>query len=175
MNTLMITTTLIAVTLGSGLLQADPLRHAPREFTKTVTGETSKGTTTRQIERHRIDNGIVRNQTLTTPDGRTASRSTTTIIDRDNQTRTRDITGTRLNGDTYTGHSVTTRTDNGYVTAGTRTNADGKTATRVANVDMNRATGVMTQQVTYTNFEGETHRKTVVVERPSGVGGNTSE
>lgn len=165
-NATLISSFLAACTLASTVSFADQRPMPRHDISKTITRETAAGTMTRTMEQRRTENGFTRQQTLTTPDGRTATRDMSVVNDRENQTRTREMTGTRLNGDTYSGQQVTVRTENGYQQTGTRTNANGETATRQVDATVDQEAQTLTKNISVTGFDGETKTKTVVIQKP---------
>lgn len=164
---------LISMVLSSALLPvtsyADAHNALRGDVSKTMTRTTPNGTLTRTLQQQRTDTGLIRQQTLTTPDGRTAQRDTTIINDRENQTRTKEVSGTRLNGDSYSGVKTTTRTDTGFEQAASRTNAQGQTATSNKTVTIDKDAGLATSVRTVTDFNGETHTISKTIERGSGA------
>jgi len=161
-----ITSSLVVFSLISAACNAE---HPRREFNKTIKRDHHAGSYTRAIEQHRIENGIQRSSRVETPNGRTAVREITRTKDHEAQTSTRTVIGTRLNGSAYSGETIRQRTVDGFVQNSTRTNADGDTATRSKEVSIDRDSGVISKQVEYTNFSGESGSKTIVIERPKAA------
>lgn len=160
------TTMLTAMIIASSLISANSYAEAPhRAMNKNTQRDIPAGSVNRVIERNRTEDGFTRRMVLTTPDGRTAERNTTVTRDSESKTRTREVSGTRLNGDTYSGEQVMERTETGFRNTTTRTNAQGQTATRTVEADVDREAGVVTKNITRTGFDGETQTKTVVIER----------
>ena len=77
----------------------------------------------RTTETQRTDTGYVRNTTLTRPDGATATQQRTVVNDRDAGTRSIDVTRTGFDGKTRTMSQDTQRTENGWTSSRTLTNA----------------------------------------------------
>ncbi len=113
-----------------------------------------RGDRSRHTEVQRTDNGHASHSTVTGRDGRTATRDSTVVNDRDAGTRTRDTTYTGPDGRTRTVNDLTTRTDDGHARHTTYTDAQGRTATRDATVVNDREAGTRTRDVTYTGVNG---------------------
>lgn len=72
----------------------------------------------------------MRKTTKTNQAGLTAQRSTTVVNDKGLGARTRTVSGTNFNGESYKGESVAHKTDTGYSAQRRLTKADGTTAVR---------------------------------------------
>ncbi len=88
------------------------------------------GSYTRHTERHRTDNGYTRRDTVTTADGRSATRDVVVVNDRATGIRIREGVVTGPGGRTATNSTVTQRTENGYTRGSTKTGPEGKSVTR---------------------------------------------
>lgn len=160
------TTVFTAMIIVSGLISANGYAESPqRTMTKNSHRDIPAGSVNRVIERTRTENGFNQRMVLTTPDGRTAERNVTVTRDPEAKIRTREVTGTRLNGETYSGEQVMERTETGFRNTSTRTNSAGQSATRTVDASVDREAGVVTKNITVTGFDGETHTKTVVIEQ----------
>lgn len=119
----------------------------------------------RTTETQRTENGYVRNTTLTRPDGATASRQRTVVNDREAGTRSIDVTHTGFDGRTRTMSQDVQRTENGWISSRTRTNAEGQTATRNTSVAIDREAGTRTRESDFTTFDGRSGSSTTVTTR----------
>lgn len=136
--------------------------HQRRDFTTDVTRTTGSGKTfTRHTEQTATDTGFRRESTMTNPEGKTSNRSVEGNYDAETKTYTKDINGTRMNGDSYSAQRTTQKTDDGYNRTRTRTNAEGETATRQVNAEIDKENKTMTKTISNTNFDGETRTKTI--------------
>ncbi len=142
---------------------ADKKTKQRYDFSKTVTINNEKGSGTRTIEQRVNDNGFTRTINTQFDDGRMAAKQITVIRDTENKTRTKEVTGTRLNGESFYKKSQLTKTDTGFIREGSTINAEGKTATRHVVATVNQDTGMVSKEITRVNFEGETTTETVVV------------
>jgi hypothetical protein len=111
-------------------------------------------TLTRTSETRRIDNGYVRNSTITNGQGQTATQERTVINDREAGTRSVDVTRTGFDGKTRSMSLDMQRTEDGHTTSRTLTNAEGETATRNTSVSNDREAGVRTRESGFTTFDG---------------------
>lgn len=132
---------------------------------RQITRDTPAGVITRTMEQHRTENGYARHHSLSTSDGRSAYRNVNMVRDPEAQSRTREVEGSRLNGNTYSSQSTRQRTEDGYQQMSTFTNAAGQTANREKSLVVDRVSGTATKQTSTTGFNGETQTRTVVVER----------
>lgn len=123
---------------------------------------TPKGSFTRHTEQVATDNGFTRNMVTTKANGDTATRHMTVTRDKEAGTRTREISGTHFNGTSYSGESVTQRTETGYTRDSTYVNSQGKTVTRHMDADIDKEAGTVTKNISVTKPNGETTNKTVV-------------
>jgi hypothetical protein len=136
-------------------------------------GQRSRGTNasrvtqphTRTTERQRTENGHMRRDTVTGPEGRTATRDAVVTNDRDAGTRTRTVDYTGPNGQTASVDSVTTRTEDGFTRSTTATNPQGETATRDMTVVRDKEAGTTTRTANYTTFEGREGSMSDVIQR----------
>ena len=159
----------LSAIVASPLAMADRPQHPnhPKMLRQSFTSDTTRTnangqTFTRHTEQTVTANGFRRDSTVTAPDGRTAQRTVTGSIDPENQSRTRTVSGTRMNGDTYSGERTVQRTENGYSKTASRTNAAGETASKQVDVVVDRENHTATKTVTKTGFDGESHTGTVV-------------
>lgn len=134
----------------------------------TRTGADGRGYS-RHTEQVGSANGFSRQSALTTNSGKTASRAVDVSNDAAAQSRTRAVEGTRLNGNSYSGQRVTTRTDDGYTRNGTYTNAAGESASRNVDVSVDAESQTLTKNKSVTGFNGETHSSSVVRTRTDGA------
>lgn len=109
---------------------------------------------TRTTETRRIDNGYVRNSTITNGQGQTATQERTVVNDRDAGTRSVDVTRTGFDGQTRSMSLDVQRTDDGHTASRTLTNAAGQTATRNTSVSNDREAGIRTRESGFTTFDG---------------------
>lgn len=121
-----------------------------------------QGSYTRQVQQTDTGNGFIRNTTTTNTAGETATRNTTVVNDKENGTRTRTVTGTTFKGETYSGESVTHRTDTGYTREAVHVGTDGKVVNRSVNAEVDKSAGTMTKTISRTPEGGETSTKTIV-------------
>lgn len=137
--------------------------HARQSFTTHATRTHSAGhSLTRQTEQTATANGFRRDTTLSTDSGKTAQRSVLGSYDADSKTATRSVSGTRMNGDTYSSTRITQKTESGFNRSETQTNAAGNTATRQTEVVVDKEHQTVTKNISATGFDGETHSATVV-------------
>ena len=111
-------------------------------------------TVTRTTETRRIDNGYVRNSTITNGQGQTATQERTVVNDREAGTRSVDVTRTGFDGQTRSMSLDLQRTEDGHTASRTLTNAAGETATRNTSVSNDRDAGVRTRESGFTTFDG---------------------
>lgn len=116
----------------------------------------------RQTEKVKTDTGFTRSTKLTNSAGETATRQTDVVVDKVNGTRTRDITGTRFDGTTYSGESVAHKTETGYSAQGHLTDSSGKTVERSVDAVVDKNAGTLTKTISTTPNNGETTTRTVV-------------
>lgn len=109
---------------------------------------------TRTTETRRIENGHVRNSTITNGQGQTATHERTVVNDRDAGTRSVDVTRTGFDGKTRSMSLDIQRTEDGRTASRTLTNAEGETATRNTSVSNDREAGVRTRESEFTTFDG---------------------
>jgi hypothetical protein len=119
----------------------------------------------RTTETQRTDTGYVRNTTLTRPDGATATQQRTVVNDREAGTRSIDVTRTGFDGKTRSMSQDTQRTDNGWTSSRTLTNAAGDTATRNTSVVIDKDAGTRTRESDLTTFDGRSASSTTVTTR----------
>lgn len=119
----------------------------------------------RTTETQRTDNGYVRNTTLTRPDGATATQQRSVVNDREAGTRSVDVSRTGFDGKTRTMSQDTQRTDNGWTSSRTLTNAAGETATRNTSVAIDKEAGTRTRESDLTTFDGRSASSTTVTTR----------
>jgi hypothetical protein len=120
---------------------------------------------TRTTERQRTENGHTRRDTVTGPEGRTATRDAVVTNDREAGTRTRNVDYTGPNGQTASVDSVSTRTDDGFTRSTTVTNPQGETATRDMTVVRDKDAGTTTRTANYTTFDGREGSMSDVIQR----------
>ena len=123
---------------------------------------TPKGSFTRHTEQVATDNGFTRNTVTTRPNGDTATRNVTLTRDKEAGIRTREVSGTHFNGVSYSGQSVTQKTEDGYTRDSTYTNTQGKTVSRHVDAVVNKEEGIVTRNISVTKPNGETTEKTLV-------------
>lgn len=98
--------------------------------------------------------GRTRHDVVTGSGGRTWQRDATATRDRDARTARRDVTITRPNGKTRTVEDSVQKTDDGHSRTTVRTDAQGRTATREADVSRDAQAGTRERDVTYTGVNG---------------------
>lgn len=154
-----VTATVLLITSPLAMAGNAPVRHS---FSTDVTRSTDAGRSMhRHTEQTASQHQFRRESTLTTGNGNSAHRTVEGQYDADNQRYIRSVNGERLNGSTYAGERITQKTDNGYTRSASRTNANGDTATRSADVSVDRESNTVTKNITATNFQGDTHTATV--------------
>ena len=114
------------------------------------------GSWTRQTTNTRTENGHTRHDQVTGANGKTATHDAVIVNDRANGTRTRDDTWTGPNGGSGSAHTDAQRSDNGYTSNTTATNAKGETATRSVTVTRDASTGTVTRDADVVGFDGKT-------------------
>lgn len=158
-------TSTIIIAMMTGSFATTALADKPRrDFNKSVSASTAKGSWQRNINQLATDTGFIRSHQLETSDGRTASRYTTLDNDTANGTRTRSVEGRTLNNESYSGERVFQRTDNGYTQTGNFTNVNGDTATRNKVVEVDSEAGTATKTIETVGFNGETNSRTITVD-----------
>ena len=101
----------------------------------------------RRTETTRTEDGYRRDTTWTAQDGRTATRNEDVRYDRENQSRTRDVTRTGPGGNTRERSDTLTRTEDGYTRNTIFTGPGGNSATRDVTGSWDAATGTWTKEV----------------------------
>lgn len=156
----------ISAALASPMAMAEKVRldrHARHSITADVTRTTGNGKTmSRHTEQAVTETGFRRESTMTSPEGKTASRIVEGSRDPDTHTYTKTVQGTRMNGDTYSAERVTQKTEDGYNRSVSRTNAAGETASKQVNTVVDRENHTITKNITGNGFNGEVHTATVV-------------
>lgn len=127
----------IALAVVAGSAHAERGGHR-QNFSADRTRTTERGTFSSHTDQAVTQNGFTRDTTRTNPNGKTATRDMTVTNDPATQTHTRDISGTTMNGKTYSSESVTQKTDTGFTRDTTRTGPNGKTTTRDVDVTIDR-------------------------------------
>ncbi len=127
--------------------------------------QTHQGTFTRHTEQTATETGFNRATTTTRPDGQTATRNLVVDNNRDTGTRTKTMSGTNFNGGSFSGQTVTQKTDTGFTRDSTRTNANGKTASRHVEAIVDRDAGTLSKNIIVTKPNGETSTTSVVKTR----------
>lgn len=110
------------------------------------------------------DNGFVRKTSKTNTENATANRTTNVVIDKEAGTRSRTVSGNNFKGETYSGESITHKTNTGYTTEGQRTGVDGKTTTRDVTAVVNKQERTLTRAISTTPEGGETTTKIKIVD-----------
>lgn len=165
MNSLTIVSAMaLVIGLTAVEANAEKRKMPKRDIDRTETFSGPRGSGTKTFEQRITDNGFTRSKRIELDDGRTATRDLVVSRDKEAGVRTKEVTGKRLDGSTYSGSSIRTKTDTGFTKAKTRTNAAGQTATKDVVATIDRDAGVMTKEITRVNFEGETSNKTIEVE-----------
>jgi hypothetical protein len=155
----------IALVVAAGSAHAERAAHR-HSFTADRTHTNANGgVSTRHTQQTVNADGFNRESVRTNPQGQTATRATRVVNDAAAGTHTRSVDGTTYNGKTYSGESVTTRTDDGYTRAGTFTGVNGKTSTRSADAAVDKDAGTLTKNITATGPNGNTSTTTVVRQR----------
>ena len=103
----------------------------------------------------KTDTGYTRNATRTNAEGEVASRSTEVSRDLESQTLSRTTTGQNFDGGSYSASSVKQKTDNGFASSSSRTNADGQMANRDVQVTRDAENQSVTRSSSGQNFAGE--------------------
>ncbi len=149
----------LALVAGSAHAERAAQRHS---FTADKTRTTAKGTFTKHTEQSVTDNGFTRDSVRTNPAGQTATRHVGVVNDAESKTHTREMSGTTYNGKSYSGESVTQKTDNGYTRSGDVSGPNGNTASRdvVATVDKENKT--LSKEISKTGPNGQSSTTTVV-------------
>jgi len=141
---------------GAAQRPARPMAQRPQPVRPPVT---------RTTETQRTDTGFVRNTTLTRPDGATATQQRTVVNDRENGLRSVDVTRTGFDGKTRSMSQDTQRTESGWTSSRTLTNAAGETATRNTSVSIDKDAGSRTRESEWTTFDGRNASSTTVTTR----------
>ena len=123
---------------------------------------TPKGSFSRHTQQVVTENGFTRNTVTTKPNGDTATRNMTLTRDKEAGVRTREVSGTHFNGVSYSGQSVTQKTEDGYTRDSTYTNTQGKTVSRHVDAVVDKEEGTVTRNISVTKPNGETTEKTLV-------------
>ncbi|MEM9744347.1 MAG: hypothetical protein AAF918_16820 [Pseudomonadota bacterium] len=124
--------------------------------------------TTRQT---RTETGFERNTTWTGENGRTASRDTVVDVDRENKSYSRRTVRTGPEGNqTSTDVNGSYDPETGFTRNGTKTFADGTTASKDTNAFYDRDSQTFTKTVTRTNRAGESETFTTTRERTTEDG-----
>lgn len=156
-------------TILSGLvlisLVASSAFAEPRQGKHVRAGAHVQGEFTRQVQQKPTANGIVRNTVTTNAQGETATRNMTLTRDKEAGTRTRTVEGTNFSGGSYSGQSVTQKTDDGISRESTFTNAQGKTISKSMDVVVDKDAGTVTKNISVTHPNGEVTTKTKVTTR----------
>lgn len=167
MKQILLVLTIAAATIAGAAHAERPPRQS---FTTDVARSGAEGRGySRHTEQVGTATGFSRQSSMTTNSGKTASRAVGVSNDAEAQARTRTVEGVRLNGNSYSGEKVTTRTDDGYARSGSYTNAAGQTASRDVAVSVDPQAQSVSRSKTVTGFNGETHSSTVVRTRTGGA------
>lgn len=137
---------------GSFQRQIDSSNSLGQGASTTVTGQ-------------RTENGLVRDRTTTTADGRTASSHTEVV--RADGSRTVSTTGTTLNGEAYSRTATTTRTDDGLIRDVSSSGPNGERS-RHDEVVRDAATGTVSRTSTGVNAQGEWNASAVTTRNEDG-------
>ena len=137
------------------------LTNKRMDFNKTVTRSTRAGTITRETQQRKTANGFTRTHRVTTPSGSTASRDVSVSYDPESRTRTREITGTRRNGNEYSARHEIQRTDSGFTRQSQHNFSDGTSTSRTVNAFIDKDANTITKNIAVTNRMGETRSRTV--------------
>ena len=137
--------------------------------TKTVTRETmgqnfDGGSYSASSVKQRTENGYTSSSTRLNADGEMANRDVQVTRDAEAQTVTRTSAGQNFNGESFSGSTVTQKTDDGYTRTSEHTNAAGDTQSRTVVAAVDRDNGVVTKDITRVNAEGESTTRTVAVD-----------
>ena len=114
----------------------------------------------RESTKTKTDNGYVHTLNKTDDKGATASRRTEVVRDKNAGTSTRTTSGSNFDGKTYSGESVTRKTDTGYTSQGHFTNSDGKVVDRSVNATIDKGANTVTKQISVTPKGGDTKTTT---------------
>jgi len=126
------------------------------------TRQMPQGTFTRHSEQIATANGFQRTTTATRADGKTAIRNVTVENSKETGMRSKIINGTNFNGGSFSGQIVTQKTETGFTRDTTKTNAQGKTASRHVKATVDKAAGSISKIISITQPNGETSTGTVV-------------
>lgn len=152
----------VAMAVMAGSAHAERA-HARQSFTSDRTHTNANGgVSSRHVNQTATASGFTRNKVKTAPNGKTATHGTAVVNDAEAGTHARTVDGTTFGGKTYSGESLTTKTDNGYLREGSRTGVNGKTGTRSADVAVDRENGTLTKNISATGPNGQTSSTTVV-------------
>ena len=135
---------LLVVGLASTAAQADTIRSHLRQGFPLASQH--------QLQRQTL---------VTTGQGASASRSVEGQYDAANQSYSRNLEGTRFNGDSYAASRETVKTDTGYERNVSRTNSAGETASANTSVIRDRDSKSVTKDVQATGFNGQSYSTTV--------------
>ena len=160
-NKLILTTALQGSLITLPALAEQPRIKHRHSFQTEVTRSTDAGRSmTRRTEQVASENRFQRQTQVQTGAGKSASRSVSGEYDPETRTYTRQLEGTRFNGDEYSAQRQTQKTENGLVRTRTRTNADGETASGTLTRERDREQQTLTQQIEATGFDGQTYTAT---------------
>jgi hypothetical protein len=152
-------------------------RSSTQRDRKNAEGQSRKGSRnieSREIERERSENYGSRTVTVTDDQGRTGSRTTTNTYDPESGTRTYGRETTGPEGQTRNLDHQGTRSEGGYSGQTTYTDAQGRTATRDAEVNVDREAGTASKSTSLTTRDGRTvEKETNVVRTESGFESQT--
>lgn len=163
-----IRTSLLALAIigsfGSSSVMADPMRGMSRmAFSTDVTRTSAAGRTIhRHTEQTVSQSQLQRTHQVKTGAGNTASRVVTGSYDSATNTVSRQVEGTRLNGDNYQTNRSLQLNQDGYNQTLTHTNASGATASKQVDVVVDAEAQTITKTITATNYQGESKSGSLV-------------
>jgi hypothetical protein len=158
-------TAAIALSLASLLAMSNTAVAGDTKRTRSAKTHRVTQPHARTTERQRTENGHTRRDTVTGPQGRSATRDAVVTNDRDAGTRMRNVDYTGPNGKTTSVDSVATRTDDGFTRSTTVTNPQGETSSRELSVARDKDAGLATRSATYTTPDGREGSKSDVIQR----------
>ena len=142
---------------GTLTKQIDATRTNSKGETTNVSGESVLT---------RTENGLARETNLSDSNGNSHSGSSNLILDKENNTLTKQFNSTRTNSEGETsqisGESVLARTDDGYTRDSSLTDSDGNTRSRSVNASVNKEEGSLTKHITTSGPNGQASTTTTV-------------
>ncbi|GGY69875.1 hypothetical protein GCM10011613_12800 [Cellvibrio zantedeschiae] len=116
----------------------------------------------RETSKTKTDSGFIHTLNKTDDKGATAMRRTEVSNNKADRSRTRTVSGSTFEGKTYSGQSVSRKTDTGYTSQEHLSNSDGKVVDRSVNATIDKEANTVTKEISVTEQGEETKTRTRV-------------